>query len=153
MTCIRNLLFAATAALALAGCASNGEKEYTSQGKTNFHVQSAVETARGRATFLYIYDVNDKCEKNYLGYIRMEPDKNALDYTLPEGKLLVVTAEFVLDYARNSTEYLIQTQPGQNYYADVRFKGSMYKFTLYEGRGGAKKVVANVPRGGCAFQD
>ena len=152
MNHLRNLMFAA-AALVLGGCASNGEKEYTSKGSNNFHIQSAVDKSSGRATFLYIYDVNDKCEKNYLGYIQLEPDKDALDYNLPEGKLMVVTAEFVLGYARNSTEYLIQTQPGQNYYADVRFKGSMYKFTLYEGRGGAKKVVANVPRGGCAFKD
>ncbi len=153
MSYLRNLMLASLAALALAGCASDGEKAYTSNGKNNFHIQSNVESARGRATFLYIYDVNGNCEKNYLGYIRLEPDKNALDYNLPEGKLLVVTAEFVLDYARNSTEYLIQTQPGQNYYADVRFKGSMYKFTMAEGRGGAKRAVANVPRGGCAFKD
>ncbi len=153
MTHLRNLMFAASAALALAGCAGDGEKAYESKGRNNFHIQSSVEEARGRASFLYIYDVNDKCEKNYLGYIRLEQDKNSQEYNLPENKLLVVTAEFVLDYARNSTEYLLQTRAGQDYYADVRFKGSMYKFILAEGRGGARHVVTNAPRGGCAFKD
>ncbi len=151
MTYLHKLMLAASAALALAGCA--GEQAYESKGRNNFHIQSSVEEARGRATFLYIYDVNDKCEKNYLGYIRLEQDKNSLEYNLPDNKLLVVTAEFVLDYARNSTEYLLQTHTGQDYYADVRFKGSMYKFILAEGHGGTRRVVTNAPRGGCAFKD
>lgn len=152
MSYMRNLTLLCAASLMLGGCASSGEKEYENKGRNNFHIQSSVEEARGRATFLYIYDVNDKCEKEYLGYIRLKPDTAKLEYSLPESKLLLVKAEFVLDYARNASEYLVQTRSGQDYYADVRFKGSMFKFVLAEGHGGARRAVDYTPRLACKIE-
>jgi hypothetical protein len=147
------LMLVAAAAFALGGCASSGEKEYAGTGKNNLHIQSSVEVARGRAAFLYIYELDAKCERNYLGYIRLEQDKPALEYALQTGKPMVITAEFVLGGSRNSVEYLIQPQPGQDYYADVRFKDRMYKFNLAESHGSARRAVNNAPHGGCAMKN
>jgi hypothetical protein len=147
MPYIRKLqLIVMAAVLALGGCATSGEKEYTSAGKNNLHIRASVEDARGRATFMYIYELDEKCERNYLGYIRLEQDKPTLDYGLPEGKPLLVTAEFVLDRSRNATEYLIQPKAGQEFFADVRFQGSIYKFTLAESHNGSAR--RNIERGG-----
>jgi hypothetical protein len=154
---IQKTLLAAAMILGLAGCASTGEKEYTSAGKNNLHIRTTLDESgfmKSYVVFLYIYEVKDRCERNYLGFIKLTSDQSTLDYGLPVGKPLIVTAEFVVSssgsQSRNSYEYLIQPGPAQEYFADIRLKANLYKFNLMESHaGGAKRLVERKGLGGC----
>jgi hypothetical protein len=145
---LQRLLFVMTVLVALTGCAS-GERVFTSAEKKNLHIATSLEPnsfGSVRATFLYVYEMDTRCKPNYLGYVRLE--QPTIELGLPTGTLLVLTAEFMTrgrfseSEVRNAYEYLIQPQPGQEYFADIRHQNNLYKFSLTESRnGGAKRNV------------
>jgi hypothetical protein len=144
----------AAALLALGGC-GHVDKAYKGSDDKNFHIHAIVENSDSNRVFIYVYDINAECKRDYLGAIELEEDKQDVDYGLPQGKHLVLEIEFVMagggGVVRNGSQYAVQTTGGQNYYADVRYKNRMYKASLAEGRGGSKHVLEPATRKGCGI--
>jgi hypothetical protein len=136
--------------LTVVGCATT-EQAYRTTEEKNLRIEAKTERSsfgKVRSTFLYVYEVDRRCETNYLGYVRL--DKPVIEIGLPTGKLLMLTADFVAT-ARNRYSYLLQPQPGYDYVADILHREKLYKFTLMErSRGsGTKRVIEHKDLGSC----
>lgn len=140
--------------LTLAGC-SHVDKAYEGTSDKNFHIHAVVDNDDGHRVFIYVYDINAECKRDYLGAIELEENKQDVEYGLPQGKHLVLEIEFVMagggGVVRNGSQYAVQTTGGQQYYADVRYKNRMYKASLAEARGGSRHTLEPASRKGCGI--
>jgi len=143
--------------LTVVGCATT-EQAYRTTEEKNLRIEAKTDPnsfGKVRSTYLYVYEVDRRCETNYLGYVRL--DKPLIEIGLPTGKLLMLTADFVASErfssstTRNSYSYLLQPQPGYDYAADIQHREKLYKFTLMERhRGsGTKRVVERKDLSSC----
>ena len=135
--------------LAVAGCATT-EKIYTTTGEKNLQIEFkglADSFTEKQASYLYVYDVDPRCQVDYLGYVSL--DSPSIKIGIPTGKLLLLTVEFVTaerfsgSGIRNQYSYLLKPRSGYDYLADVQNTEKRYKFALMERhRGsGAKRVI------------
>lgn len=142
--------------LALGGCA-HVDKVYESTSDKNFHIHADVDNNDEHRAYVYVYDIDAACKRTYLGAIELLEDQKNVDYGLPSGKNLIVTVEFVMagggTVVRDATDYQVQTRPGQEFYADVRYKSRMFKAKMAEGHGSIRHTLERAPRGGCGVID
>jgi hypothetical protein len=146
-------LMVAAFLLMLGGCATSGEKPYASVGEKNFHIHSVVDHTDDLRAYLYVYDVDASCKRNYLGYIDLPQDTQRLDYGLPLDKHLVVEAEFVMvggdGVVRDDSDFDLHTAAGRQFYVDIHFKNRIYKVGMAERRGRGWIPVNSPAPGAC----
>lgn len=156
LTALKRQMPVLAALLALGGCA-HVDKVYESTPDKNFHIRADVDNDDGHRAYVYVYDIDAACKRTYLGAIELMEDQKSVDYGLPQGKRLIVTVEFVMagggTVVRDATDYQVQTRPGQEFYADVRYKSRMFKAKMAEGHGSARRTLERAPHGGCGVID
>ncbi|HEY5993586.1 MAG TPA: hypothetical protein VIU46_03200 [Gallionellaceae bacterium] len=149
---LNRLALLAAALLALGGCA-HVDKAYESTTDKNFHIHADVDNSDSNRAFIYVYDINAECKRDYLGAIELEENQHDVEYGLPVGKKLVLEIEFVMaggnTVVRDSRQYPLQTRSGQDYYADVRYKSRMFKASMAEGRGANRHALEHATHKGC----
>jgi len=127
----------------VAGCASDGIKDYESRGEKNLRIDARIEPnsfGSVRGSFLHVFAVSPRCELGYLGTVTL--DKPTMEVGLPTDKPLLLRAEFVArqrfseSSTHNTYAYFVQLRPGYDYAADIQQQERLYKFALMEKRRG-----------------